>query len=113
MYGGENVVDPRVFIYHYYKNNTDRKPTFSISYKQTFFNRLFIAKTFCSQAVYENAQAWLAKKAKIGDFVAEVESEENQRYIQQLRKRFVRDWSNFAKQFETELKYCFPPIEND
>ena len=35
MYGGENVVDPRVYVYHYYKNRSDKKPTFSISYRQT------------------------------------------------------------------------------
>lgn len=111
LYGGENIVDPRVCIYHYYKNTKDRKPTFSISYKQTFFNRLFIARAFGSEEVYRNAQLVLAKKAKIGDFVAEVESEENQRHIQQMRKRFIRQWDDFARDFQTELKQCFTPLD--
>jgi hypothetical protein len=111
MLGGENVVDPRVLVYHYYKNRTDRKPTFSVSYRDTFFNRLFIARAFCSDDVYRNAQAVLAKKARIRELVEEVESDENQRYIQEVRKRFVRGWSDFAQDFKAELKHFFTPIE--
>jgi polypeptide N-acetylgalactosaminyltransferase len=111
LFGGENVVDPRVFIYHYFKDRADRKPTFSISYRQTFFNRLFIAKAFGSDEVYANAKRYLGKKAKIDEFVAEVESERNQAAVAAIRKRFVRHWDDFARDFALELKGCFQPVE--
>lgn len=105
--GGSNLVDPRVCIYHYYKNRTDKKPTFSISYKQTFFNRLFITRMYCSDEVYINAQSTLRKQANIDAMVSEVETTEMDQHIESVRARFVRTWDDFAKQYKTELKHFY------
>ncbi|WP_145089733.1 glycosyltransferase [Rosistilla carotiformis] len=104
MLGGVALADPLVAIYHYYKNITDRKPSFKVSYRDTFFNRLFIMKAFSSQAVFDRLCGHYALQAKMDAILADVHQQKYLQAIEAMQATFVRTWDQFATQFASQLK---------
>lgn len=111
MSGGFNVVDPRVIVYHNYKNLTDNQRTFSISHHEIFFNVLFVARTFGSDEVYAKAKVHLAQQADISPLISELESGRYDSEIEVIQSRFVRTWEDFTHSFQRELGGFAIPAE--
>lgn len=110
FYGGVNVVNPDVWIYHYFKNTGDRKPTFSVSYRETFFNRLLIAKIFTNPSVYEKTKAVLSRKSSLDAIERGLNDPEVVLGVEAIRSGFRRSWDDFQVDFQRELAQCFPDM---
>jgi glycosyltransferase involved in cell wall biosynthesis len=102
--GGQTICDPRTHVYHYFKNNKTRKPTFSITFAQTAFNAMIVAKTYFSAEDFQRVKAAFLKKAKLQQVIDEVQSGEYNRYVDSLRSLFVRGFSDWREEFSKEAK---------
>lgn len=101
--GGENVVDPRVVVFHYYKNSTNKKRTFTVTNAQHAFNCLQVAATYFPHDYYLKVREAMASKCGPRE-IAELESQHHARRRQDMRSEFVRGFDAWIKQFSTELR---------
>jgi hypothetical protein len=101
--GGETYSIPSTHVYHYFKNNKTRKPTFSITFAQTAFNAMFLAKTYFPAEDYEQVKAAFLQKAKLHAIIDELESGDYEDYSQSLRQKFVRGFPEWRNDFSREL----------
>lgn len=102
--GGQTYCVPDFFVFHYFKNTTTKKPTFSITYKQTAFNTLYLARTFFSVLDYQNVKRALRKTGNIDDIILEIEAGGFDDEIRQTRRAFVRGIESWREEFREELK---------
>lgn len=102
-FGGDNLVDPRVVVRHYYKNNTDKKPAFRAEFRNTAFNALFIAKTYFPSDHFDRVRDALAAKGNVDALIAEVESDTGAEVSADYRAEFIRDFNDWANRFHCEL----------
>jgi glycosyltransferase involved in cell wall biosynthesis len=102
--GGENVVDPRVVVFHYYKNSTTKKRSFAVSNAQHAFNCLHVAAAYFPYGYYVNVREAMAAKAGGDGLAAEIESVEHFGRLEKLRSEFVRGFDEWVAQFATELR---------
>jgi glycosyltransferase involved in cell wall biosynthesis len=101
--GGENVVDPRVVVFHYYKNSTNKKRSFAVSNAQHAFNCLHVAAAYFPYDYYLKVRQAMAAKVAGDSLAEEIESVEHFGRLENLRSEFVRDFDDWAAQFATEL----------
>ena len=102
--GGDTLVDPRVVVYHYYKNRKDKKPSFSVNYKDVAFNRMLIAKTFFPTAEFERTyRAITAGRGDVSDVRAELESGRHDAEIAAVQAQFRRGYAEWVGRFSKEL----------
>jgi glycosyltransferase involved in cell wall biosynthesis len=102
--GGENLVDPRVVVYHQYKNSPANRRTFTITNEQHAFNCLHVAAVYFPYEYYINVRAALAPRGATNAVIAEIESEEHQAVVKKTRREFVRGFDAWTEQFKTELR---------
>jgi glycosyltransferase involved in cell wall biosynthesis len=101
--GGENVVDPRVVVYHYYKNTPGKQRTFTVTREQHTFNRLHVAFTYFPHEYYVKVREALLKIRAPSRAIAEIESTEHRRFVTKLQSLFVRRFEDWIAQFAIEL----------
>lgn len=107
--GGANVVDPRVFAFHYYKCSGTRPQTFNVSTKEYAFNCLYVAATYFPPSYYlrvKKALAWKGRRS-----AEQIESTQMQGHIQALRRRFVRSFDQWLSEFAVELRALSSDID--
>jgi glycosyltransferase involved in cell wall biosynthesis len=109
--GGDNVVDPRVVIYHYYKSGPTKKRTFTVSNAQHGFNCLYVAAAYFPHEYYLKVREALAPRGAGVSFGAEIESGELQERLEKLRSEFVRGFDEWTTQFPAELRKFFQDAE--
>src|SRR6202040_4152024 len=97
--GGENVVDPRVVAYHYYKGGKNSKRTFTVSCAQHWFNCLHVASVYFPQEYYLSVRDGFASRSAATEFIAEIESAEYQLGLEKVRSEFVRGFEEWTTQF--------------
>jgi glycosyltransferase involved in cell wall biosynthesis len=109
--GGENVVDPRVVVYHYYKCGPTKKRTFTVSNAQHGFNCLYVAAAYFPHEYYLKVLEALAPRGAGVSFGAEIESDEFRERLEKLRSEFVRGFDEWVNQFSAELRKFFQDAE--
>jgi len=103
--GGVSVIDPRVIIYHYFKNDFNRKRSFTITNEQYAFNCLRVAATYFPHEYYCKVRdAHIARGSATPKIVAEIESDVNRRRIQKVRSGFVRGFQQWITDYSAELR---------
>jgi hypothetical protein len=103
--GGVSVIDPRVIIYHYFKNDSNRKRSFTITNEQHAFNCLRVAATYFPHEYYCKVRdAHVARGSATPETVAEIESGVNRRRIQKIRSGFVRGFQQWITDYSAELR---------
>ncbi|MEL6108051.1 MAG: glycosyltransferase family 2 protein [Planctomycetota bacterium] len=108
MFGYETFADPRVGIFHYYKNTSTKKRTFSVDFKDAFFNRLLILRTYAEETEFQQLlEHYREQTSKADQIAAELDDPELFDLIESKRSRFRRKWTDFCSDFEAELKGCF------
>ena len=101
--GGENVVDPRVFVYHYYKENA--KKVKLLIRGQIIFNCLFVASTYFPHQYYMSVRRKLLPlRWFVPSIFDEIDSEQHQQFVSELRSRFVRTFEDWTVRFSSALK---------
>jgi hypothetical protein len=105
--GGEIFADPSTIIFHYFKNTKTKKPSFSINFKQTSFNALYVARTYMTEDDYTKVRAALTAKARLVDVVAEIESGNCDASISRIRSLFVRRIEDWMRDYARELTAFF------
>lgn len=98
------MVDPRVVVYHYYKNSSDKKRSFAVSNAHHGFNCLHVAATYFPYDYYAKVREAMGQKDAGTDVVAEIESKEHLASIQHRWPAFVRGFDTWIVQFATELR---------
>lgn len=109
--GGENVVDPRVVVYHYYKNGHTNKRTFSVTNAQSSFNSLYVAATYFPADYYGTVRETFITRQEGPALIAEIESAEIQGRLQRMRSNFVRGFDDWTAKFQIELKKFFTDVQ--
>jgi len=105
--GGENVVDPRVVVYHYYKSGPTKRRTFTVSNAQHGFNSLYVAAAYFPHEYYLKVrEAWAPRGAGVS-FGHEIVSHDYAERLQKLRSEFVRGFEEWTSQFSAELQKFF------
>src|SRR2546429_2508262 len=94
--GGENVVDPRVVVYHYYKNGRAKKRTFTVSNAQQGFNCMHVAAAYFPHKYYTKVRDAIVTRGGAKDLAAEIESPQHQQFLRQLRSDFVRGFDEWT-----------------
>lgn len=102
--GGETISEPRTHIYHYFKNATSRKRTFTISFLQTAFNALFVARTYMSTEDYRKTRAALLEKTHLESAIEEIESGQFDSEIMKIRSLLKRTFKAWREEFSIELR---------
>jgi len=103
--GGVSITDPRVVIYHYFKNDSNRKRSFTITNEQHAFNCLRVAATYFPHEYYCKVRdAHLARGSGTPETVAEIESGVNHGRIQKIRSAFVRGFQQWITDYAVELR---------
>lgn len=102
--GGETYCDPRTYVYHYFKNNKTRKPTFSITFAQTAFNGMFVARTYFSPEDLQRVHSAYLAKAKLHRVIEESMSQELEESIQKMQRLFTRSFEDWRQEFAREMK---------
>jgi glycosyltransferase involved in cell wall biosynthesis len=105
--GGENVVDPRVIVYHFYKGGKNSKRTFTVSNAQHGFNCLHVAAAYFPREYYLKVRDALTGRGGNTSFVAEIESDEYQPVLAGVRSDFVRGFEQWSSQFAKEMRKFF------
>ena len=101
--GGQTLSDPGTHVYHYFKNNKTRKPTFSITFAQTAFNALFVAWTYFSPRDFQLVKEAFLKKAKLQAIVEEIESGTYSEQAESIRALFSRGFDDWRLEFSREV----------
>jgi glycosyltransferase involved in cell wall biosynthesis len=109
--GGENVVDPRVVIYHYYKNGQTNKRTFSVSTVQSGFNSLYVAATYFPAEYYQRVRNAFITRKEGPALAVEIESLERREELKKNRSDFVRGFGDWTTKFKIELSKFFADAE--
>jgi glycosyltransferase involved in cell wall biosynthesis len=109
--GGENVVDPRVVIYHYYKSGPTKKRNFIVTNDQHGFNCLFVAAAYFPHEYYLKVREALVPRGAGVSFGPEIESGEYEERLEKLRSDFVRGFDEWVAQFSAELRKFFEDAE--
>lgn len=108
--GGENVVDPRVVVYHYYKYGQTKR-TFSVTNAQSGFNSLYVAAAYFPPDYYGTVREAFLTRLEGPGLVAEIESCEIQERLEKMRSDFVRGFDDWTTKFEVELRKFFADVE--
>jgi glycosyltransferase involved in cell wall biosynthesis len=109
--GGENVVDPRVIVYHYYKCGKNKKINFVVSTAQHWFNCLHVAAAYFPPEYYAKVRDAILSRGGAAELVAEIESAAHQQRLSQLRLDFIRGFSDWTARFAVELRKFFRDAE--
>ena len=109
--GGENVVDPRVVIYHYYKNGHTNRRTFSVTNAQSGFNSLYVAAAYFPPDYYRAVRETFMARPEGPSLVAEIESGAIQDGLQKKQSDFVRGFDDWTTKFHIELRKFFTDVE--
>lgn len=106
-FGGDNVADPRVVAYHYYKDLKDHRPSFTVDWRVPFRNALFVADTYFPEPARRRVHDRLASEGDIRPLVEELSTEALRRRIAEIRTGFVRGYDAWVDRFRPELAALF------
>ncbi len=101
--GGDNIVDPRVIVYHRYKKGTNNDRAFTIDALNYAFNRLCVAYAYFSDDYYVKVREAILSESVSPTVVSQVECPEYRQRAMKLRFRFVRSFDDWIAQFSNEL----------
>lgn len=96
--GGDNVVDPRVVVYHYFKNASTRQRSFPVSSLHYGLNRLYIAAMYLPSALFLQVRRALAL-------------EDGENFLAAQRPRIERMQAEFARTTETWIAEFAPELK--
>jgi hypothetical protein len=103
--GGVSVIDPRVTIYHFFKNDSNRKRSFTITNEQHAFNCLRVAATYFPREIYGKVRdAHIARGSITPKSLAQVEAGMADPRFQKIRSRFVRGFRHWIADYAAELR---------
>ncbi len=105
--GGDCIVDSRVVVYHFYKDLKQHKPTFTVDYRNSYFNALQVALTYFPEVHVRSVRAELASRGNIADILPEVQAERYAESRQRMQPRFVRGFTEWTTEFAAELRKFF------
>jgi hypothetical protein len=99
--GGENVVDPRVVVYHYFKTRT-RPGGFDVSKQEYAFNCLYVAATYLPPSYYSKVKQAFGRRGRRA--AEQIESPEYRERREKVQSEFVRSFYDWTTQFAAELR---------
>jgi glycosyltransferase involved in cell wall biosynthesis len=102
--GGENVVDPRVIVPHYYKGGKNSRRTFTVTNAQHGFNCLHVAALYFPREYYLKVREALAARGGAIGFIEEIEADDYQRRLERTRPDFIRGFVEWTTRFAKELR---------
>jgi hypothetical protein len=98
LLGGDNVVDPRVIVYHYYKKLEGR--SFAVDSWQYTSNCLYVASRYFPYEIYMKVHAAVVNSSKIMG----LEHPEHRQFVATSQSRYIRRFEHWVAQFATELR---------
>lgn len=102
--GGVSVIDPRVIVYHYFKNGSTKKRSFIITNEQHAFNCLQVAATYFPHEIYLKVrEAFVQRGGGKPEIISEIEGEQTQQRIRHVQARFTRGFEQWVSHYRIEL----------
>ena len=99
--GGSNIVDPRVSIYHYFR---DSSFVGWASKMDLAYNSLYIATRYLPAEYYKATKRSVVRRwLGTPSIVREIESLKHQRRATELISQFTRGWAEWTSDFPDEL----------